>query len=57
MKRPWGSHRLLLNILLVLNAIAYIWADAKDLFTLQFVLGIFLLAQIVFRWCRLGPNL
>jgi len=49
--------RLLLNILLILNIIAYIWADAKDLFTLQFVLGIVLLAQIVFRWRWLGPKL
>ena len=57
MKLPYVPPRLLLNILLVLNVIACVWAQEKDLYTLQWILGIPLLAQIVFRWPGSEPKL
>ncbi len=57
MKLPYVPPRLLLNILLVLNVIACIWANEKHLLALEWILNILLLVQIVFRWPWLGPRL
>ena len=57
MKIPHISKSLLLNVLLVLTVIGDIWAKEKNLLTLEWILGIALLVQVIFRWPWTGPRL
>lgn len=57
MKIPYISKTLLLNVLLVLTIIGDIWAKEKNLLTLEWILGIALLVQVIFRWPWTGPRL
>ena len=57
MKIPHISKSLLLNVLLVLTVIGDIWAKEKNLLTHEWIPGIALLVQVIFRWPWTGPRL
>lgn len=56
MKIPYDSKTLLLNVLFVLTILGEIWAKEKKLLTLEWILGIALLVQVIFRWPWTGPR-
>jgi hypothetical protein len=55
-KIPYDSKTLLLNVLFVLTILGEIWAKEKNLLTLEWILGIALLVQVIFRWPWTGPR-